>query len=38
MSATSLEIIGQYAGRISSFLAEENVLDVCVNPDGVMWV
>ena len=38
MSVTSLDIIGQYAGRIPSVLAEENVLDVCVNPDGVMWV
>ena len=25
MSVTSLDIIGQYAGRIPSFLAEENV-------------
>jgi type IV secretion system protein VirB11 len=38
MNVTSLDIIGQYAGRIPSFLAEENVLDVCVNPDGVIWV
>jgi len=38
MSVTSLDIIGQYAGRIPAFLAEENVFDVCVNPDGVMWV
>ena len=38
MSVTSLDIIGQYAGRIPSILAEENVLDVCVNADGVMWV
>jgi type IV secretion system protein TrbB len=38
MSVTSLDIIAQYAGRIPSLLAEENVLDVCVNPDGVMWV
>ncbi len=38
MSVTSLDIIGQYAGPIPSLLAEENVLDVCVNPDGVMWV
>jgi hypothetical protein len=30
MSVTSLNIIGQYAGRIPSLLAEENVLDVCV--------
>ena len=38
MSVTSLDIIAQYAGRIPALLAEENVLDVCVNPDGVMWV
>jgi type IV secretion system protein VirB11 len=38
MSVTSLDIIAQYAGPIPSLLAEENVLDVCVNPDGVMWV
>jgi type IV secretion system protein VirB11 len=38
MSVTSLEIITQYAGRIPALLAEENVLDVCVNPDGVLWV
>ena len=38
MSVSSLDIIAQYAGPIPSLLAEENVLDVCVNPDGVMWV
>ena len=38
MGATSLDIIAQYAGRIQFLLAEEDVLDVCVNPDGVMWV
>jgi Flp pilus assembly CpaF family ATPase len=38
MSVTSLDIIAQYAGPIPALLAQENVLDVCVNPDGVMWV
>jgi type IV secretion system protein VirB11 len=38
MSVTSLDIIAHYAGSIPALLAEENVLDVCVNPDGVMWV
>jgi len=37
MSVTSLDIIAQYAGPIPALLAQENVLDVCVNPDGVMW-
>jgi Flp pilus assembly CpaF family ATPase len=36
--ACSLEIIADYAGQIPSFLGESDVLDVCVNPDGVIWV
>ncbi len=35
---SSLEIIADYAGRIPSLLGESDVLDVCVNPDGVVWV
>jgi type IV secretion system protein TrbB len=38
MSVSSLDIIEQYAGPIPPLLAKKDVLDVCVNPDGVMWV
>jgi Flp pilus assembly CpaF family ATPase len=38
MSITSLDIIAQYAEPIPALLTQENVLDVCVNPDGVVWV
>jgi P-type conjugative transfer ATPase TrbB len=36
--AMELEIIEHYAGCIPALLVERNVLDVCVNPDGAMWV
>ena len=34
----SLDIIAAYAGQITSLLGESSVLDVCVNPDGLIWV
>jgi Flp pilus assembly CpaF family ATPase len=38
MSITSLDIIAQCAGPIPALSTQENILDVCVNPDGVTWV
>jgi type IV secretion system protein TrbB len=34
----SYRSIGIYAGQVPMLLAEDNVLDVCVNPDGSLWV
>ena len=38
MTSTSLDIIAHYAGPVPMFLGQSDVLDVCVNPDGAMWV
>jgi type IV secretion system protein TrbB len=34
----SFRSIGIHAGQIPALLAEDTVLDVCVNPDGSLWV
>jgi type IV secretion system protein TrbB len=34
----SFRSIGIHAGQIPDLLAENTVLDVCVNPDGLLWV
>jgi P-type conjugative transfer ATPase TrbB len=34
----SFRSIGIHAGQIPALLAEDAVLDVCVNPDGSLWV
>jgi type IV secretion system protein VirB11 len=38
MTSTSLDIIAHYAGPVPLLLGQSDVLDVCVNPDGSMWV
>jgi type IV secretion system protein VirB11 len=38
LESRSLRSIGVHAGPIPQLLAEDTVLDVCVNPDGSLWV
>jgi type IV secretion system protein VirB11 len=38
LEARSFRSIAVHAGQIPAFLAGNSVLDVCVNPDGSLWV
>ena len=38
MASSSLDILIHYAGPLPRLLGQADVLDVCVNPDGAMWV
>jgi type IV secretion system protein VirB11 len=38
LETRSLRSIGVHAGPIPELLAQDTVLDVCVNPDGSLWV
>ncbi len=38
MSVSPLDIIAHYASPITCLLTDESAFDVCVNPDGSLWV